>query len=64
MDLFCKATGMEINMEKSMMTVWGIFEQEKNHIAQLSPFKMTNLEQNMKYIGFFLKPNEYKKCDW
>jgi hypothetical protein len=25
MDLFCKATGMVINMEKSMMILWGMF---------------------------------------
>jgi hypothetical protein len=25
---------------------------------------MTDLEQGLKYLGFFLKPNQYKKCDW
>jgi len=44
MDLFCKAIGMVINMKKFMMTLWGIFKQENNHIAQLFPFKMADLE--------------------
>jgi hypothetical protein len=32
-DLFCKATGMTINLEKSMISPWGITKQENNYIT-------------------------------
>jgi hypothetical protein len=39
MDLFCKAIGMVIDIEKTMMTLWGIFEQEKKCITLIFSFK-------------------------
>ena len=54
MDLFCKATGMAINVE----TLWEISKQEKSHIAKLFPLKITDLEHGMKDLGFFSKPNQ------
>jgi hypothetical protein len=33
MDLFFKATRMLINMEKSIITLWGISKQENNHFS-------------------------------
>jgi hypothetical protein len=53
---------MVINIDKSMISLWGISE-EKNYFAHLFPFQMTELEQGLKYLGFFLKPNQYKKYD-
>jgi len=52
-------TRMVINMEKSMMTLWGISKQEKNIISQLFPYQMTNLH-SLKYMGFFFNPNQHK----
>jgi hypothetical protein len=35
---------MIINMEKSMITLWGITEQENNHFTQLFPYQMIELD--------------------
>jgi hypothetical protein len=64
MDLFCKATGMKINLEKSTLSLWGIPEQEMNYFSQILPFKLIDLDMGLKYLGFHLKPNMYKKNDW
>jgi hypothetical protein len=44
MDLFNKATRTVINMEKSIMTLWGISKQEKIFITRLFPDKILALE--------------------
>ena len=38
----------------------GIGEQ----ISQLFPYKMTELDDGLKYLGYYLKPNCYMKEDW
>lgn len=37
---------------------------EALNIAEDLPFEERKLEDNFKYLGFFLKPNSYKKQDW
>ena len=36
----------------------------RNHIASLFPYKMHNLDEGFKYLGFHLKPNGYRKDEW
>jgi hypothetical protein len=33
-------------------------------MAQIFPMRMEALDTRVKYLGFFLKPNNYKKGDW
>lgn len=63
-DLFMKATGMQINIRKSQLILEGLNRQEKAHISSVFPFDMCNMETPFKYLGFWLKPNDYKKKDW
>jgi hypothetical protein len=52
---------MKINLEKSTLSLWGIPEQEMNYISQILPFKCIDLDMGLKYLGFHLNPNMYKK---
>ena len=47
-----------------MISFWGISEMENIFITQLFPYNMIELDIGLKYLGFQLKENMYKKCDW
>jgi hypothetical protein len=60
-DLFYIAMRMIINIAKSTISLWGISEMEINFITYMFPYNMVELETGMKYLGFQLKANLYKK---
>lgn len=64
LDLFLKATGMQINSKKSHIIVEGLNRQEKAQINSFFPYETSNMESPFKYLGFWLNPNAYKKEDW
>jgi len=64
LDLFLKATGMQINSRKSQLIVAGVVRQERAQLQSLFPFQPSTLEHPFKYLGFWLKLNAYKKEDW
>lgn len=64
LDLFLKATGLQINDRKSQLIFEGFSRQEEILIASYLPFGTCNMEQPFKYLGFWLKPSSYKKQDW
>jgi len=61
LDLFLKATGMQINPRKSQMSVEGMDRQERVHLQALFPFQYSSMDTTFKYLGFWLKPGAYKK---
>eukprot|EP00253_Pinus_taeda_P032437 PITA_32437 len=64
LDLFMKATGMQINYRKSQLITEGLDKLEKNQITSILPFDVLSMENPFKYLGFWLKPNAYRKQDW
>eukprot|EP00253_Pinus_taeda_P036198 PITA_36198 len=63
-DLFMKASGMLINSGKSQVCVAGFNRRECNAMTNLFPFQTQSLDSSFKYLGFWLKPDAYKKEDW
>eukprot|EP00253_Pinus_taeda_P027835 PITA_27835 len=63
-ELFMKATGMQINSGKSQVCVAGFNRRECTSVINLFPFHIQSLESSFKYLGFWLKPDAYKKEDW
>ena len=61
---FSKATGMDVNFGKSMVTTHLLSEDEVQELMTLFPFNIERLEEGLKYLGFFKKPNDYWKQDW
>eukprot|EP00253_Pinus_taeda_P036400 PITA_36400 len=59
-DLFMKATGMQINFNKSQLIMEGFSRLECAKISAILPFEAINMETPFKYLGFWLKPNSYK----
>eukprot|EP00253_Pinus_taeda_P008342 PITA_08342 len=64
LDLFLKATGMQINSRKSQVSVADIDRRERTTLLNLFPFQYQPLDSPLKYLGFWLKLTAYKKEDW
>eukprot|EP00253_Pinus_taeda_P014847 PITA_14847 len=64
LDLFMKATGMQINFRKSHFIMEGFSRNECSQITAILPFEIYNMDSPFKYLGFWIKPNSYKKQDW
>jgi hypothetical protein len=64
LDLYCKVACMEINMNKSLMSFNNLIDDIKAQAKIIFPMKTCVLDQGVKYLGFFLKPNDYEYEDW
>ena len=62
--VFSSATGMEINEGKSIITTHRMEDVEVGYATACFPFVRVTLDDGLKYLGFFLKPNNYLKKDW
>jgi hypothetical protein len=55
---------MEINNQKSSITMSFLSMEESLLITTRLPFRVFDLDDGLKYLGFQLKPNDYRKTDW
>ena len=62
--IFCKASGMIINEDKSSFFYFGLTKSELISIQNIFSFNVEKIEYGMKYLGFHLKPCRYLKKDW
>jgi len=63
-ELFKRATGMLINVDKSSMITNLVSEADLMYLAGKLPFHIEPMDGGLKYLGFHLKPNSYRKEDW
>jgi hypothetical protein len=61
---FFSATRMIINCHKSVFLVQNIDPSLQHNLNAVFNIKIESLDQGMKYLGFFLKPNNYRVNDW
>ena len=64
MTIFFKATCMILNKQKSTLTPINMEALDLQRYAALFSFKLSYLDDRIKYLGFILKPNNYIKEDW
>eukprot|EP00253_Pinus_taeda_P008500 PITA_08500 len=64
LDLFSKATGMEVNRAKSSITISGTSVNESISTSTAFPYNTQPLERGLKYLGYWLKPTNHKIADW
>jgi hypothetical protein len=55
---------MEINKQKSSINFSSLDEEEAIYIVERLPFQVLDIDEGLKYLGFLLKPNNYRKIDW
>lgn len=63
LELFMKAIVMQMNYRKSQLILEGFNRQEISQISSVLPFDVHKLDDPFKYLGFWLKPNAYRKHD-
>lgn len=61
--LFKVATGMKINLQKSTLSLIHLREPDRRYISNIFPVPTTKLSDGLKYLEFYLKPNDYQKID-
>jgi hypothetical protein len=54
---------MEVNERKSFHFKMNLEDAYLQHYCSIFPFEVKDLDYGIKYMGFYLKPNSYKKCD-
>jgi hypothetical protein len=62
--LLYSATGMKINMEKSCLLLNHCENEEEAYIAITFPAPRKLFSEGLKYLGFNLNPENYRKEDW
>jgi len=62
--LFAHATGMEVNKDKSTITMVGTSVNESFIAKQAFPYTTQALDRGLKYLGYWLKPTHQKIADW
>ena len=62
--IFCKASGMKINDNKSSLYYSCLEEFEVISLQNIFTFPVDSIGQGMKYLGFHLKPCRYLLKDW
>ena len=55
---------MEINVSKSTLSTHLLGVAKRHEYLDFFPFSVGILEGRLKYLGFRLKPNNYRKHDW
>lgn len=55
---------MEVNTLKSTIKVVGFPIDEISFMREKYPFQLVDMEDSIKYLGFRLKPNDYRKTNW
>lgn len=64
LNIFCKAIDMETYPGKSTLSASECYTYEIVYASQRFSFKQLEFEEELKYIGFRLKPNNYKITEW
>jgi hypothetical protein len=55
---------MIINAQKSTITTSEMDGEEMAVYQRFFPFTFQDISEGLKYLGFQLKPNSYRKEDW
>jgi hypothetical protein len=61
---FCQALGMKINCKKSCLLSHNLNDDLLNRIVEIFGILVSSLDQGMKYLDVFLKPNDYRVNNW
>jgi hypothetical protein len=61
---FFQGSSMEINWQKSCFLTHNLDDALLKRIEKAFEIPSIKLDQGMKYLGFHLKPNDYRVNDW
>jgi len=61
---FCRASGLLINPLNSTFHISILSEEELSSLSSLFPFNFVDIPEGFRYLGFFIKPTNYRVEDW
>ena len=64
LDIFCEASGMSINVNKSSFLHNDLSMDTLHRITNILPFRVDDIQKGFGYLGYFLKPSGYLIKDW
>jgi hypothetical protein len=64
LNIFCRATGMLVNLTKSTFHHSGIQGEVLENFKEVFPYNFVDLSEGFRYLGYFLKSRKYKAEDW
>jgi hypothetical protein len=62
--LFCLASGLKVNIQKSTVLHEGLLNQELDPFKRFLPFSFSDLSVGFKYLGYHLKTGMQRIEDW
>ena len=64
LNLFKTTTGMMINLQKSTLSYFCLDDSDLRYIFGFFPIQAMEISKGIKYLGFILNPNDYRKTYW
>jgi hypothetical protein len=61
LNVFHLATSMTINVQKSTISFTWMEEEVEDYYKAFFPYTTLDFQEGIKYLGFQLKPNDYRK---
>jgi hypothetical protein len=61
---FCLASGMDVNCHKSCFLAQNIDSSLEQRMQATFNIQFVSIDEGMKYLGFYIKPNNYRVADW
>jgi hypothetical protein len=61
---FCLASSMDVNCQKSCFLAQNIDPSLEQRMQEEFNIQFISIDKGMKYLGFYLKPNNYRVGDW
>jgi hypothetical protein len=62
--IFCSASGLQINNQKSSFYQFGVHQSALDSIKLTFNFSINNMTTGFKYLGYILKADTYRAEDW
>jgi hypothetical protein len=63
-NFFCKASGLKVNVQKSIALYVGLSETELAPFQNVLPYNFAFLSTRFRYLGFYLSNGPKKSTDW
>jgi hypothetical protein len=60
-DSYCTATGIKINIGESTIYFMKVSEEDIDSYIQMFHYRIIDLQNHFKYLGFHIKPNNWLK---
>jgi hypothetical protein len=62
--IFCSATRLLINAHKTSFYQFGVQQQVLDSLKEIFLYRINNLTDGFRYLGYILKADRYKAKDW